>query len=248
MSPILQQLEDLLRRAGNIAQEEREKMSREFKGDGSIVTNADRAVETFLREQLPRLVPGTTVWGEEFGMEEPGPEGLWVVDPVDGTTNFSFFSPLWGVTAALVKGDQILLGSVHLPDLSETFSAEAGQGALKNGEAMPPIPPGPIQPYETVSYDEVLFGDLPKSPIPGKMRCSGSFVVDGVFTACQRFRGMIGRRERLYDIAACVLMASELQADIRYADGSEFKVAELLDGAQIVKPWIIFPRDSGFIR
>jgi fructose-1,6-bisphosphatase/inositol monophosphatase family enzyme len=78
------------------------------------------------------------------------------------------------------------------------------------------------------------------------MRCTGAFVVEGAFVLQQRFRGLVGLREKLYDVAPCVLMALELGADVRYADGSPFLLEELKTDVHITEPWLIFPADSGF--
>ncbi len=244
-SPLLHELGLLARRAGEKAQELRVSMTREFKPDGSLVTNADRGVEEFLRRELPLLVPGTTVLGEEFGLEEPGPEGRWAVDPVDGTSNFAYGGVLWGVSIALVHQNQVRLGAVFLADLNEIFLGEAGGGAFFNDVPLRPIPPGAIQPEELVSYDDGLMKLLPQFQVPGKMRCSGAFVVDGCFTAMQRFRGMIGRRERLYDIAACLVINRELGAAVHYLDGSDFDLKLLENNEKIQKPWVIFPQNHG---
>jgi fructose-1,6-bisphosphatase/inositol monophosphatase family enzyme len=78
------------------------------------------------------------------------------------------------------------------------------------------------------------------------MRISGAFVVDGTFTATQRFRGMVGMSERLYDIAASVLINQEVGAEIRYTDGDAFLIADLKRDAKIDRPWMMFPSASGF--
>jgi myo-inositol-1(or 4)-monophosphatase len=239
-------LGEIARTAGKIAQTARENMVSELKPDGSIVTNADRAVETWLRDELPRFQPGAGFWGEEFGFEDPGPEGLWVVDPVDGTSNFSFGSPLWGVSIALVKGNEITLGAVYLPDLDELYIGELGRGSFVNGRPIPPIPPGNIDDHQLVSYGDNILHKFANLKVPGKMRLTGAFVVDGSFVAVQRLRGMVGYRERLYDVAACVLVATEAGAEVRYVDGTPFDVAILSRPVPIQAPWVIFPAGSGF--
>ncbi len=241
-----QALGDIVRHAGAIAQGSRLRLVRELKADGSIVTNGDREVELWLRAELGAFAPGTTVWGEEFGYEEPGPEGLWLIDPVDGTSNYSFGSPLWGVSVALVKEGAILCGAVHLPDLEELFIAEAGAGAYLNDVRIAPIPHGPIKDHELVSYSDWLLRNHHDLDPPGKMRLSGAFVIDGTYTAMQRFRGLIGQRERLYDVAASVLIGQECDAAVRYADGTTFDIAELSQPIPIAKPWLIFPKESGY--
>ncbi len=237
---------EIAREAGKIAKHTRESLSSELKPDGSIVTNADRAVETWLRTELPAFQPETGFWGEEFGFEDPGPEGLWVVDPIDGTSNFNFGSPLWGVSIALVKGNDSLLGAVYLPDLDEMYLGEKGKGSFMNSAPIPQIRPGRIQPQELVSYGDNLAKKFPTIEVPGKMRLSGSFVVEGTFVAIQRLRGLVGFRERLYDVAACVVIAKEAGAEIRYIDESPFNIDELTRPIQIQTPWIIFPAASGF--
>lgn len=245
-SPLLRELIDLTREARKVALDERTRMVRELKPDGSIVTNVDRAVETYLRRVLPDLVPGSTVWGEEFGFEPEGSEGLWLVDPVDGTSNFAFGSPLWGISVALVRRGEVLTGVIDLPDLDELYSAEKGAGAWVNEELLAPIPAGPIRDEELVSYAERILLRFGSARLPGKMRCTGAFVVEGAFVARQRYRGMLGQGEHLYDVAASVLINQELGADVRYANGDPFDVAALCHPTPIPGAWITFPAGTDF--
>jgi myo-inositol-1(or 4)-monophosphatase len=243
---LLPPLQELVRQAGDLAIKTRQYLTRQLKGDGSIVTNADELVENFLRTELTKLLPGSTVWGEEFGFSAPGESGLWLVDPIDGTSNFSFGSPLWGVSVGFYNRGYIEMGCVFLPDLDELYSAVRGNGVTFNGTKLPRIPAGAVRPEELVSYyGEKVLKAIPNPP--GKMRCAGAFVVDGCFVASQRYRGLIGIREKLYDIAPCVLFGEELCADIRYADGQPFRLDKLLKDEKIEKPWIIFPSQSGFV-
>jgi myo-inositol-1(or 4)-monophosphatase len=245
-SPLLNELGDLVVRAGKVAQTERTRLTTEFKPDGSVVTNCDRAVEEYLRSELPQLVGQTGIWGEEFGWEAPGHNGMWAVDPIDGTSNFSFGHVLWGVTVALVHDDKVKLGVIYLPDIDELYLAESGEGAWFNGQPMPQIPAGPVLDHELVSYDDGLILGYPGANLPGKQRLSGAFVVDAAWTAMQRFRGMVGRREKLYDIAASIVLNLECGGEIRNADGSEFALKPLIGGEKVKQPWLLFPRDSGF--
>ena len=230
--------------AGALAQRERGRLVRELKADGSIVTNGDKAVETWLRKELVALVPGTTVWGEEFGFEDAGPNGRWLVDPVDGTSNYAYGSPLWGVSIALEVGGRLALGTVNLPDLGELYLGEDGGGAFLNGEPLVPIEPGPIEPYHLTSYNERVAAAL--SDVPGKQRLSGAFVIDGTFTVRGRYRALVAMREKLYDVAACVVFARELGMDVRYIDGSPFEERDLLVDRHIGRPWGMLPSGTGW--
>ncbi len=244
--PLLRELDSIVRQAGRLAQTSRQDLARELKPDGSVVTNGDRSVESFLRPELERLRPGAPVWGEEFGFAEEGPDGLWTVDPIDGTTNYAFGSPLWGVTVGLVVGEAVEMGAVYLPDLDEMYLAARGQGAWCNGDAMPSIPPGSIANHEIVSYCDTVLKRYPGQKWPGKMRCTGSFVVEGAFVARQRYRGMVGIREKLYDVAGAVCLCAELGAEIRYASGRAFSIAELKPNVPIPEAWVIFPAETEF--
>jgi len=115
----------------------------------------------------------------------------------------------------------------------------------RNGVSLKPIPGGTIEGEELVSYSDRIHGMFPD--LPGKMRYAGAFVIDGCFVASQRYRGLIGQREKLYDVAACILFGQELGADVRYANGDPLDLLALTEDRKIGRPWIIFPSDSGFL-
>ncbi len=243
--PVLEQLAVAARHAGFIAQSVRNELQVEVKPDGSLVTNADRAVETYLREQLPIIIPNTTCWGEEFGREAEGPAGLWIVDPIDGTSNFRFGSPLWAVSIAHAKDNVLTHAAVFLPDLNELYLSKLGEGVYLNSERVEPVPVGKVQPNDLISIASSLWKR--RAELQGNPRTIGSVVLEGVWVASRKLRGIIGRGEMLYDVAATVLINQELGADVRYADGTPFLIEDLMDGKKIPKPWLIFPMDSGFI-
>jgi myo-inositol-1(or 4)-monophosphatase len=242
----LTSLGEIMDRAAELALRIRREMTIQLKPDGSIVTEADKAVESFLREELPKHWPGTTFWGEEFGRDEIATSGYWLIDPIDGTSNFAFGSPLWGISVAFAVKGRIELGAVWLPDLGESYLAALGENAYCNSARLAPIPPGPVERHQLVSYNEVVLKGYSPDKMPGKIRCAGAFVVDGTFTARQRYRGMIGRNEYLYDSAACMLINEELGADVRWASGDPLPIRELLEGRRFDQPWLIFPKDSGY--
>lgn len=242
----LARLVELGKECGQMARRLRAEQNRQLKPDGSLVTAADRAIESFLRIELPRLVPGSTVWGEEEGFESPGQAGLWLVDPVDGTSNYSFGSPLWGVSIAHYQNGAITMGCIALPDFDEIYSAGAGTGAYLNGERLTPIPAGPIEPFHLLSYDDGFLRDYQHHPIPGKMRYAGAYVVEAAFVFRQSFRGLISYKANLYDVAASLVIAGELGAEIRYLDGTRLDLPPIIEARCITKPFLIGPAGSGF--
>ena len=102
------------------------------KGPGDWVSDVDVASEGTIRGELERLAPGIAFFGEETGgeLESVG----WLVDPLDGTTNFLHHFPAVGVSVALVEHGQPVVGVVHAPLLAETYCARRGSGVTRNGE------------------------------------------------------------------------------------------------------------------
>lgn len=244
MTPQLLPLSEIATEAAKMALIERKNMKVELKGDRSLVTNADKAIELFLRRELAAAYPGTTFWGEEFGHEPEGPEGIWLLDPIDGTSNFVYGCPYWGISIALIQKGKILMGAIPLPDLEETYLCQAGSGVTVNGEPLPMIPPGPILPYELVSLSnsDVVAASL--KGIVAKRRETGAFVIDGTFFASQRHRAMVGGNERLYDAAASILFALELGGEVGFLDRSSFDIDALTRPIPL-KPWAMVPAGSG---
>lgn len=246
LAAIRPKLEELLRQCGDIALAVRSDHDRQQKTDGSLVTKADQQIEDFLMDRLPELVPGTCVWGEEHGHRLPGKAGLWVVDPVDGTTNYSFGSPLWGTSIGLVQDGRITLGGIILPEMNEVYSAHLGGGATLNGQPLPLVRDGEIDRTELVSYAEDTLFAYPTADIPGKMRYNGAFVVEAAFMAKGAFRGLISQRANLYDIAASVVILCELGAEFRQVNGSPIDLDWVTQNGRMPGPFVIFPSGNSF--
>ncbi len=106
----------------------------ETKGDGSPVTEADRAAERALREHLAAFDPDIGVLGEEYGDDRGGRDRYWVVDPIDGTIAFSRGIPLYSTLVALVDEGQPVLGLIDLPSLDQRLVGWQGGGVRRDGE------------------------------------------------------------------------------------------------------------------
>jgi histidinol-phosphatase len=108
----------------------------ETKPDLTPVTEADHAVETALRGRLAAERPGDGVVGEEHGSSDAGSGRRWIVDPIDGTRNYSRGVPVWATLIALEEGGEPTIGVVSAPALGRRWWAERGRGAFVNGERM----------------------------------------------------------------------------------------------------------------
>lgn len=109
-----------------------------YKEGQSPVTEADIAVDTFLKERLSKLLPEAG-WLSEETEDDPsrlGKRYIWVVDPIDGTRAFSSGHPDWCVSIALLSGHRPILGLLHAPVLAQTYEAQANGGAFLNGHRL----------------------------------------------------------------------------------------------------------------
>jgi histidinol-phosphatase len=106
----------------------------ETKPDLTPVTDADRAAERLLRERIADARPGEGVLGEEEG--DDGGETRWIVDPIDGTKNFTRGIPVWATLIALERGGAIVCGVASAPALGRRWWAARGAGAYRNGERL----------------------------------------------------------------------------------------------------------------
>ena len=130
---------ELCRTAGTEAREyfrARDTLAVDRKGAQDWVSEADQNVEKMIREHLARTRPDDGVFGEEHGAS-PGASGFsWVIDPIDGTTNFVNGIPVWTIVLAGVCGGRTQIGVIHDPNNDETFVAVRGGGATLNGKSI----------------------------------------------------------------------------------------------------------------
>ncbi len=121
----------------------------ETKPDRTPVTEADRGVEELVRARLETERPDDGIVGEEFGRREGTSERRWIIDPVDGTMNFSRGAPIWGTLLALQDHDRSVVGVASAPALGRRWWAARGEGAYADGE--------PIRVSEVSRLDDALL-------------------------------------------------------------------------------------------
>ena len=104
------------------------------KGLHDYVTDVDVAVSNYLCERLPQLLPGSRVISEEADVTEPDDGYCWIIDPIDGTSNFICGSPEYAISIGLIRHKKAILGVVYAPSLKKLYYAAEGHGAFCNGE------------------------------------------------------------------------------------------------------------------
>lgn len=190
-----------------------------MKGAGDFVSRADLNAETMLKEDLMGARPTYGWLGEEGGGEEgQDPTRRWIVDPLDGTTNFLHGMPHWAVSIALEHKSQIVAGVIFDPSKDEMFFAEKGAGAWLNESRLRVS--GRSRMIESVFATGLPFGgrsDLPETlhelgrVLPGcaGVRRWGAAALDMAYVAAGRYDGYWERRINSWDIAAGMVIVRE---------------------------------------
>ncbi len=236
----IEQVKNLVVEAGRLARRMAEDFTLETKADDSFVTTADRAVESYLREHLAHLLPEAGFFGEEEGFTNRHARLLWAIDPIDGTSNFVFGIPLWGVSVALIEDDHVRLGVIYLPMLEELYWAERGQGAYLSGTQIRAVDSPEFTSEDVICYASDAVTAEMLEIMPGKPRCFGSAVVKLAWTAAGRVRGAISLG-RLYDLAAGLVICHEAGCVTRYLSGREWHLQHLTGGSALSEPVLTAP-------
>jgi myo-inositol-1(or 4)-monophosphatase len=213
-------LRKIILQAGRITLEFRRnigKLAIDRKARKDFVSEADRAVENFLIEQIHRQYPDHGIFGEETGTREGG-EYRWIIDPIDGTTSFIHGQPFYCISIALQRNGQPVLAAVNAPVLGELFEAESGQGTTLNGEPISVSKQTRLEDSLLATAFACIRDNLPYNNLPYFLRIlpqirdirqPGSAALDLCYIACGRFEGFWELNLKLYDIAAGTLIVSE---------------------------------------
>jgi myo-inositol-1(or 4)-monophosphatase len=211
------------------------------KGPGDFVSRADRAAEDILRAELMGARPNYGFLGEEGSrIDGTDPTRRWIVDPLDGTTNFLHGMPHWAVSIALEHKGEIVAGVIYDPAKDEMFYAEKGAGAWLNDSQRIRVS-GRTRMIEAVFATGLPFGGrkyLPATlqdlarllPECAGVRRWGAAALDLAYVAAGRYDGFWERGLNIWDIAAGVLIVREaggLVAPLREGQ-------DLLEGGQII--------------
>ena len=209
-----------------------------YKSKKDVVTRADIASEKLIVEGLRKAFPEHSIRTEEAGViEGTDPRYRWIIDPVDGTVNFSRGIPFWGISIALHFEGEPLVAVVNLPRLGEIFTAVKGEGAFMNGKPIHVSDEAdPV--HAIVSNGDFNVGDVAKINAQNstnfareaetfeRVKCFGSAVVEGCFTACGRLDCFVMTMSYPWDIAAISLIIEESGGKSTHIDGSPMQFVD----------------------
>ncbi|MBR5108706.1 MAG: inositol monophosphatase [Clostridia bacterium] len=214
---MLTRILELAREAGRIMLKYRAAAAHQKEGHFNFVTDADVAVQAFLKKELLSLLPSSRFFAEEQDNEPLGDAPTFVVDPIDGTLNFMRGRNMSAVSIGLLEHRQPVLGVICNPYADEVFSAEAGKGAWLNGRKIT-VSSTPFDKtmvcFGTSPYDADLVSrsmDAARQFLlrAGDLRRSGSAAIDLCDVACGRADIFFELRLRPWDVAAGSLIVRE---------------------------------------
>jgi len=212
---------------------------RHEKADGSWLTEADLAMQSRIKSALATRHPEIPLLGEEMTTAEQtrlldhaggNDRGLWVLDPLDGTSNFAAGIPLFSVSLALMRSGRIEAGIVYDPMHDESFAAQRGHGATLNGEPLQ-VPPAAIPLAKTTACIDfkrlppALATRIAATPPYSSQRSIGSVALDWCWVAAGRFHLYLHGRQSLWDYAAGSLILAESGGHADTLDGSPAPLA-----------------------
>jgi myo-inositol-1(or 4)-monophosphatase len=213
----IEDIKDVVLEAGELALLYYGKVTQSLKADLSVVTEADTAVEDFLRLALTGLAPEYGFIGEETAQDRApaaGERHSWIVDALDGSRAFAARMPLWTPAVCLMQDDQPVAGAVVNPLTGELFWADQEGPAFCNDEPMPP-----------------------RLDFPGRIYCLGA----PIYQLCLLAKGSVDGyffdpSINLWDLALPSLLLQRTGSSIVYASGRPVELAELMDRRTVPEP------------
>ncbi|PDT08427.1 inositol monophosphatase family protein [Rhizobium sp. M1] len=255
-SPRLVVLAETVLKAGETARASlRRRTSAEIlaKAPRDYQTEIDVAVERIIVEEMTKAFPDYAIQGEEaVGNRTGGPDTpIIYIDPIDGTTNYAWGVPHFGMTIAIAEGGRLVAGVVYDAMQDELFSAEAGGGAYLNGE--------PIRCADVADIENVLIGA--GLPIPGQVKAVaeetyfdaikrlmantagvrrlGSAALSIAYVACGRLDGFFEDGLSIHDFGASALMVEEAGGIVTRFSGAEVSGrGDILAASKALHPWL----------
>ena len=227
-----------------------------MKGAGDFVSRADKRAEEIIEEELMAARPSYGFLGEESGEKEgEDPTRRWIVDPLDGTTNYLHGMPHWAVSIALEHKGQIVAAVVYDPAKDEMFYAEKGQGAWLNDSQRLRVTQRTKMietvyatglPFAGSKYLPAALSDLGRLlPVCAGVRRWGAASLDLAYVAAGRYDGYWERGLKIWDIAGGVMLVREAGGLVEPIRAEQ----DLLnDGHVVAASGAVFEKFSNIIR
>lgn len=193
-------------------------MVSDHKADGSLITACDRWSDEQLVQGLKTLYPLEGVLSEEGDQRVPPTPAYWVVDPLDGTTNFAAGIPYWAISLARFEQGEPVLAILDVPPLRQRIVAIRHRGAWRNGKPLqaPRLHSQPAGCASLCSRSIHVLQKLPERRFPGKIRLLGVASLNLVSVAMGQTVAALEATPKIWDLAAAWLVLSELGCPLRW--------------------------------
>ncbi len=208
---------------------ELEKLQVSAKGPLDFVTNSDKKVEKIIIEELIKSKKKFSILSEEIGeIKNSNKENYWIIDPIDGTTNFLHGIPHFAISIALKTKEEIVSGLIFDPIKNEMFYAEKNNGAYFNNRR--------IKVSKKNNLNECLFATGGKDENTSNLntRKSGSAALDMAYVAAGRYDGYFQKNLNIWDIAAGIIIIREAGGKINDIDCSGRKEIKIITGSNAI--------------
>ena len=190
-----------------------------LKGPGDFVTNCDKKVEKILIDELLKAKPSYSILSEEIGEINNDDSFKWIIDPIDGTSNFLHGVPHFAISVGLEHNKEIICGIIYDPIKDEMFTAEKGNGSYMNNQRMRVSSRSKLEdcmiftggPKRDAKNRELALKEYYKFSIKvlTPIRKLGSASLDMAYVAAGRCDGFLQRNLNYWDIAAGIILVKE---------------------------------------
>jgi myo-inositol-1(or 4)-monophosphatase len=205
------------------------------KGDIDLVTEADTASEAAIIETIKKDYPGHTIQAEESGLHQGSDDGRWIIDPLDGTTNFAHRLGIFCVSIAFAFGDALLAGIVLNPTTGELFTAAKAGGAFLNNDPIRVTTTAVLQesllatgfPYDIRQKTRTVLARVHHALMASQgIRRLGAAALDLCHVACGRMDGFWEEGLKPWDMAAGALIVQEAGGRVTDFHGRPFYLSQ----------------------
>ena len=216
-----------------------EKLQVSKKGPSDFVTNSDLKTERIIMDELKKAKPNYSIISEENGIENnKDKDNTWIIDPIDGTTNFLHGIPHFAISIALKSKDEIISGLIFDPIKDEMFYAEKNRGAYFNNQR--------IRVSKKNKIDDCLFvieGQF-KNDLNLTYRKTGSAALNMAYVASGRYDGYFQKNLNLWDIAAGIVLIKEAGGVINEINLSNNKNIKLIASSSDINAKLLEKLDN----
>ncbi len=239
MSVDIADIRQIVLEAGQLALLYYGKVTKSIKADLSVVSEADEAVENFLRLSLTSLAPEYGYIGEETEESRPPAPGethAWVVDALDGSRAFVAGMPLWMPAVCLMNGDQPIAGAAINPVTDELFWVDQDGPAFCNDESLRAKVSVELEP-NTFIFGPTNHHRMFEIDFPGRIYCLGAPIYQLCLVAKGAVSGLFfDPAVNLWDLALPSLLCERAGAVLVYASGRPVELSELIGRSKIAEP------------